>query len=49
MSEQVSMIRLEKNRAQVQIGGRTFFVSERNSQGDDSFCPVELVVAALGS
>ena len=49
MSEQVAMIGLEKDRAQVRLGGKTFSVSDRNSRGDGSFCPFELVVAALGS
>lgn len=49
MSEQVSTIQLVKDRAEVRIGGRTLFVSDRHSRGDGSFCPVELVIAALGS
>ena len=49
MSDQISNVRLVEGRAQVQTGSKTFIVSRGDAQDDTLFCPVELVVGALGS
>ena len=49
MSDQISNVRLVEGQARVQTGSKTYIVSRRDAQDDALFCPVELVVGALGS
>jgi len=49
MKKYSSRIRLVEGRAEVQIGNRSFTVARRDEHNRSHTCPVELVVAALGS
>ncbi len=44
-----STIRLVDGNADVKIGGKTFTVSRRNAGDAQDMCPVELIIAAMGS
>ncbi|MEA3437618.1 MAG: hypothetical protein U9R43_14205 [Thermodesulfobacteriota bacterium] len=44
-----SNTRLVEGRAEVQIGNRSFTIARRDEHNRSHTCPVELVVAALGS
>jgi hypothetical protein len=44
-----SHTRLVEKRAEVQIGNKSFTIARRDEHNRSHTCPVELVVAALGS
>ena len=49
MLEYSSRTRLVEEHAEVQIGNRSFTIACRDEHNRSHTCPVELVVAALGS
>ena len=49
MTRHVSIIRLVDNRADVRISKKCFTVSRRETKEGPDLCPVELIIAALGS
>ena len=49
MQNYSSYVKYENGKAQVQFGNRTFTVTRRDTDDDYRFCPIELVVGALGS
>ncbi len=49
MSEYTTQVRLANGRAQVRTGEREWVVSRRDDAGGLDSCPLELLVAALGS
>lgn len=49
MKKYSSSVCLVEGRAEVQIGNRSFTISRRDEHNRSYTCPVELVVAALGS
>ena len=49
MDEKPITVRFVAGQAEVRMGSRSFTVSERHTDDRAAFCPIELVVAALGS
>ena len=49
MQNYSSHVKYENGKAQVQFGNRSFTVTRRDTESDYLYCPIELVVGALGS
>ena len=49
MKHSIATIKLAGNRAEVEIGNNSFYVSSTTENDRKNYCPGELIIGALGS